>query len=126
MSRPPSQPTAPTRGRIAEDRALEFLQQQGLRLIERNYRCRFGEIDLIMEDGPTLALVEVRFRSNPRFGGALESVDWRKQAKLKTTATCFLKERSLFDRPARFDVAALSPTASGMAVEWIKDAFRAG
>lgn len=123
---PPAQPIAATRGRLAEDRALEFLQQQGLRLIERNYRCRFGEIDLIMDDGRTLALVEVRFRSNPRFGGALESVDRRKQAKLQTTATCFLKDRRLFDRPVRFDVAALSPGPNGLKVEWIKDAFRAG
>lgn len=125
MSRPASQPPAPTRGRIAEDRALEFLQQQGLRLIERNYRCRFGEIDLIMEDGPVLAMVEVRFRSNPRYGLALESVDWRKQRKLQTTANYFLKARDLFDRPTRFDVAALSPSPGGVVVQWVKDAFRA-
>jgi putative endonuclease len=113
----------PSRGRIAEDRALEFLQQQGLRLIERNYRSRFGEIDLIMEDGRMVVFVEVRFRGSPRYGGALESVDRRKQAKLLATAACFLKQRRL-DRPARFDVAALAPNGSGMAIQWIKGAFQ--
>jgi putative endonuclease len=116
---------AQTKGRLAEDRTLDFLQQRGLRLIERNYRCRYGEIDLIMEDGRTVVFVEVRFRGSLRFGGALESVDRRKQAKLLTTAMCFLKERRL-DRPARFDVAALSPAANGLAIEWVRDAFQAG
>jgi putative endonuclease len=111
------------KGRLAEDRALEFLERQGLRLIERNYRSRYGEIDLIMEDGRTLVFVEVRFRGNPRFGGALESVDRRKQAKLLTTAACFLKERRL-DRPARFDVAALAPHGAGLRIQWIKGAFQ--
>jgi putative endonuclease len=113
----------PSRGRQAEDRALDFLLKQGLCLIERNYRCRYGEIDLVMEDGRTLVFVEVRFRGNPRFGGALESVDRRKQAKLLATAAHFLKERRL-DRPARFDVAALSPAAGGLAVEWVRNAFQ--
>lgn len=113
----------PSKGRIAEDYALEFLQQQGLRLMERNYRSRFGEIDLVMEDGRMVVFVEVRFRGTTRFGGALESVDRRKQAKLLTTAACFLKERRL-DRPARFDVAALAPNGNGLAIQWIKGAFQ--
>jgi putative endonuclease len=112
-----------TRGRLAEDRALAFLEREGLRLIERNYRSRFGEIDLIMDDGAMLVFVEVRFRRSSRFGGALESVDRRKQAKLLSTASCFLNERRL-DRPARFDVAALAPNGSGLAIQWIKGAFQ--
>lgn len=113
----------PSRGRLAEDRALEFLQQQGLRLIERNYRSRFGEIDLVMEDGRMVVFVEVRFRGSPRYGGGLESVDRRKQAKLIATAACFLEQRRL-DRPARFDVAALEPNGDGLAIQWIKGAFQ--
>lgn len=116
---------AQTQGRRAEDRALAFLQEQGLRLVERNYRCRYGEVDLIMEEGATLVFVEVRYRASQKFGGALESVDCRKQAKLLTTATCFLQERRC-DRPARFDVAALSPAAGGFEVRWVRDAFQAG
>jgi putative endonuclease len=116
---------AQSKGSLAEDRALGFLQQRGLRLLERNYRCRYGEIDLVMEDGGILVFVEVRYRASPRYGGALESVDRRKQAKLLVAARCFLKERGC-DRPARFDVAALSPDGGGLAVEWVKDAFQEG
>lgn len=102
---------------------MDFLQQAGLHLIERNYRCRFGEIDLIMEDGRMVVFVEVRFRGNLRFGGALESVDRRKQAKLLASAAYFLREKRL-DRPARFDVAALSPAPHGLTIQWVKDAFQ--
>lgn len=114
-----------TKGRAAEDLALSFLQAQGLRLLERNFHCRYGEIDLVMEEGRVVVFVEVRFRSGIRYGSAAESVDARKQAKLLTTAACFLKYKRL-DRPARFDVAAVSPVENGLAVEWIRDAFRAG
>lgn len=113
-----------TQGRIAEDRALAFLQAQGLTLLERNYRCRHGEIDLVMEDGRGLVFVEVRYRSGTRHGGALESVDRRKQAKLLIAAASFLQERRL-DRPSRFDVMALAPTHNGLAVHWVRDAFQA-
>ena len=115
---------AQARGRWAEDRALDYLQQRGLRLLERNYRCRYGEIDLVMEEGSVLVFVEVRYRASQRFGGALESVDRRKQSKLLVTAKCYLKERRA-DRPARFDVAALSRSPGGWSVDWVKDAFQA-
>lgn len=120
-----AQTPAQSKGQRAEDRALAFLQAQGLRLLERNYRCRYGEIDLVMEDGASLVFVEVRYRSSMRYGGALESVDRRKQAKLLTTARYFLQERGQ-GRSARFDVAALSPAAGDWAVQWVKDAFQAG
>ncbi len=123
MTRSDSKRSKSSKGQAAEDRALEFLRREGLRLIERNYRSRYGEIDLIMEDGRDLAFVEVRLRTNPRFGGALESVDRRKQAKLLATAAYFLQQRRL-NRPARFDVVALAPSPDGLAIEWIKDAFR--
>lgn len=109
---------------MAEDRALEFLRGQGLGLIERNFRSRYGEIDLVMEDGPTVVFVEVRFRAGARFGGALESVDRRKRDKLLATAACFLAARHL-NRPSRFDVAGLSPRGNGLAIQWIKGAFDA-
>jgi putative endonuclease len=113
-----------TKGRLAEEEALTFLQTQGLRLIERNYRCRYGEIDLIMEDGRAIVFVEVRYRRSIRFGGALESVDRRKQAKLLASAVHFLREKRM-DRPVRFDVAALAPDNGGLTVKWVKDAFQA-
>lgn len=112
-------------GQRAEDHALAYLEQQGLRLLERNYRCPLGEIDLIMDDGRGVVFVEVRYRRDNRYGGALESVDRRKQAKLLGTATWFLQERQL-DRPSRFDVAALAPSGAGFAINWVRDAFQAG
>lgn len=111
-------------GRLAEDRALALLQRAGLRLIDRNYHSRHGEIDLIMEDGRTLVFVEVRYRSTDRYGSAQESVNRQKQSRLILTAASFLKEKRL-DRPARFDVAALSPGPDGLSMDWIKDAFQA-
>jgi len=120
-----AEPSGQAKGRLAEDQALAYLKSQGLGLIARNYRCRYGEIDLVMEDRSIVVFVEVRFRGSQRFGGALESVDQRKQAKLIATATQFLKDKRLY-RAVRFDVAALSPSDDGFAVEWVKDAFRAG
>lgn len=111
-------------GRRAEDYALARLEQAGLRLVDRNYRSRFGEIDIIMADGKTLVFVEVRYRSSDRYGGAQESVNWRKQARLIKTAACFLREKRL-DLPTRFDIAALSPGPGGLELAWIKNAFQA-
>lgn len=111
-------------GDAGEARALEHLQEHGLRLIARNYRCKGGEIDLVMLDGATLALVEVRFRAGQRFGGAAASVDWRKQRRLIHAAEHLLLTRAQLRRyPARFDVVALSPGSGSVRVEWIKNAF---
>lgn len=111
-------------GQRAEDFALAQLRAQGLALVERNYRCRGGEIDLVMMDGPQLVFVEVRFRSGQAFGGALESVGARKQARLIHAAAHYLAAKRI-DRPTRFDVAAVSPDRDGLAIQWIKSAFLA-
>lgn len=111
-------------GTAGEATALRHLQEHGLQLVTRNYRCRAGEIDLVMMDGATLALIEVRFRSDKRFGGAAASVTWRKQRRLICAAEHLLLTRSHLQRyPARFDVVALMPGQGGMQVEWIKNAF---
>lgn len=108
-------------GQAAEAEACRHLQQQGLELIERNYRCRQGEIDLIMRDGKSTVFVEVRYRSNPNFGGAAASVDPRKQGKLIATASHYLQQHhALAQQPARFDVIAIAPGT----LEWIRDAFQ--
>ncbi len=122
----PGHPKAPhlRAGRQAEDFALAYLQAQGLHLIERNFRCRGGEIDLIMREGARLVFVEVRYRANPSFGGALASVDARKKARLINAAAYYLSTTRI-DRPARFDVAAVSPDQGRLAIQWIKDAFQA-
>lgn len=111
-------------GMAGEATALKHLQEHGLQLVLRNYRCKAGEIDLVMLDGATLALIEVRFRSDKRFGGAAASVTWRKQRRLIHAAEHLLLTRTHLRRyPARFDVVALAPGRSGLQVEWIKNAF---
>jgi putative endonuclease len=112
-------------GRQAEDSALAYLEKKGLRLVERNFLCRGGEIDLIMLDGVQLVFVEVRFRSSNRFGSAAESVDWRKQARITRAASWYLLSRRL-DCPARFDVVAVSPDREELTMDWIPDAFQGG
>jgi putative endonuclease len=111
-------------GQRAEENALAYLQQRGFRLVERNYRCRLGEIDLVMEDRDRLVFVEVRYRASGRYGSALESIDGRKQARLVAAANHYLVSKRI-DRPSRFDVVALSPGGSGLTVQWVKDAFQA-
>lgn len=107
-------------GQAAEDAAVEFLRAQGLQIILRNFRARFGELDIVARDGNVLVIVEVRTRSSERFGGAAASVDFRKQAKIRRTATLLLqRRRDLARLPARFDVVAIG----GSGIEWIKHAF---
>lgn len=113
-------------GQRAEDTACRYLEQRGLKLIERNYRGPRGEIDLIMQDRHTTVFVEVRLRRNPRFGSGAESVDWRKQEKLLATAALYLQQNPQAAKTAcRFDVVSLSNENGRESVEWIADAFQA-
>lgn len=114
------------KGRDFEFVACEYLQQQGLKLIDRNYRTRQGEIDLIMLDGDYLVFVEVRYRSNPRFGSGAESIDQRKQSRLLAAAARYLQDlRRSTTQAARFDVVSITPQQDINAIHWIKDAFQA-
>jgi len=94
-------------GSEAEDRAVELLKDRGYRIVARNWRCRFGEIDIVARDGPTLVFVEVKARSGDGFGGADGAVDKKKQGRLATAAGQFLQETGC-ELPARFDVVAFS------------------
>jgi len=107
------------RGIKAEQQAYRYLKLQGLDLIEANYRCRYGEIDLIMRDGEQLVFVEVRYRASSAFGGPLASVDYRKQAKLVAAASHYLiaKRQS---HAARFDIVGISKNDE---VVWITNAI---
>ena len=107
------------RGRDAEKQALEFLRRRGLSKVERNYRCRFGEIDLIMRDGQTLVFVEVRMRASSSFGGAGESIDAHKQRKLLSAARHYIGTLGKLPE-CRFDAVLLNGDTE---VEWIKNAF---
>jgi len=110
-------------GAQAESWAAHHLQQKGLKLIAQNYRGRFGEIDLIMQDGDVLVFVEVRLRSNADFGGAAASVDARKQQRIIRTAHQYLASLARMP-PCRFDVM-LMDDVHGMNAQWLKNAFDA-
>lgn len=110
-------------GRWAEDQAKIFLVQQGLTLRDRNYRCKSGEIDLIMQDKQSLVFVEVRSRNNTDFGSALESVTQTKQRRLIRAAQHYLQKQRLLDKlPCRFDVVSVDRTRD---IKWIPNAFSA-
>jgi putative endonuclease len=112
-------------GQRGEDAAARYLEARGLRLLERNYRCRGGEVDLVMLEGDTLVLVEVRLRSSAEFGGAAASVGRRKQRRFALAARHLLMTRpALRDLPMRFDVVALEAGPVGPRLDWIRDAFR--
>ena len=110
------------RGQQAESLACRFLESQGLRLIQRNWRCKLGELDLVMLDGDTVVFVEVRYRRHIAWGGAIESIDWRKRQRLASAAQLFLQRETRWtSKPCRFDVVTLGPGQS----DWIRNAFDA-
>lgn len=113
-------------GRAGEDTAAELLERSGYVLVERNWRCRLGEIDIIALDGSTLVFVEVRSRTNPvRFGTAVEAVTPRKCRQVRDVATVYLKQRGGAAQPLRFDVVAVTFLRDGNSPEirHIKGAF---
>lgn len=113
-------------GAKAEEVARIYLEQQGLRLVAQNYRCRQGEIDLIMQDGATLAFIEVRYRKNTGFGSPAESVTPAKQRRIVTTAAHYLQSKSERKMPpCRFDMLAIVGKKQ-QNIDWIKDAFQTG
>ena len=108
------------RGAEAEAMAAAFLERRGLRMLERNYRCRLGEIDLIARDGDTTVFIEVRQRTSSAFGGAAASITARKRMRLLRAARFYLSR--LKSTPAcRFD--ALLIEGDPPRIDWIRDAF---
>jgi putative endonuclease len=108
-------------GADAERRAERFLRARGLSLVERNYRCRFGEIDLVMRDGETLVFVEVRLRTHAGFGGPAASITTAKRGRLLRAARHYLASLGRAPR-CRFD-AVLLAAPEDAAIEWVRDAF---
>lgn len=107
-------------GSAGEQLAEQALSTAGLTLVSKNYRCRGGEIDLIMLDGKTLVFVEVRIRKNARFGSAEESITPRKQQRLKIAALHFLQHHKAYQQsPCRFD----SYCVTAGQTQWLKNAF---
>lgn len=113
-------------GDRGESLALQYLETAGLKLLQRNYRCKGGEIDLVMSDAQTLVLIEVRFRSERSFGGAAASVNKTKQQRLLRAAQHLLQTHAAYRRyRARFDLVAIDGSGARPEIDWIKDAFRA-
>lgn len=106
-------------GNRAENQALTYLKKQGLTYKERNYRSRFGEIDLIMVDQDSLVFVEVRYRKHQSWGGAAASVNKIKQQKLVKTGLSYLQRHDP-EAVCRFDVIAID---AQQRIEWIRNAF---
>jgi len=114
------------KGARAEKKALRFLKQQGLRLLDTNFACKAGEIDLIMLDQATLVFVEVRSRSASRFGNAASTIDRTKRQKIRKTADFYLQShREHSHRICRFDAISIDnyDTNGQNSLEWIKSAF---
>jgi putative endonuclease len=119
--------TKRARGVRGEDLAVAYLKKKGYKVIERNYRCQWGEVDLIARHKGTLIFVEIKSRSSSDFGLPQDAVDRFKQEKLIQAAKAYMAEHHLQETiPARFDVVAIQLTPSGPEMELIKDAFQAG
>lgn len=123
--------TSHSKGQHAENACCEYLQQQGLKLLARNYRGQRGEIDIVMQDNNALVFVEVRYRKNNAYGGALESITAEKQARVTATAEQYLQHETKI-KNGRIDVVAMSQKLQNKttenpseeyAFEWIKNAF---
>jgi len=117
-------PVSEVRGAWAETLACAELEARGLTLIERNFRMKCGELDLVMRDTRRVVFVEVRYRSSDRWGGGLASVTPAKQRRLIRAAQGFLRYRPDLRRlPCRFDVVAVSGKPETPLVRWVQGAF---
>ncbi|MDX1491215.1 MAG: YraN family protein [Pseudohongiellaceae bacterium] len=115
-------------GQQQEQLAEQYLLNKGLSLLERNYLCKAGEIDLVMRDGENLVFVEVRYRKSPAHGSAIESITPNKKRKLIHAAQHYLLKHPKQRRfNCRFDVVGICPTSSSsqLAIQWIPAAFDA-
>jgi putative endonuclease len=110
------------RGEAYEEQAAALLRAEGFEIVDRNWSCPMGELDLVARKGGTLAFVEVRARSNPGYGGPAESVTPAKRAKIVKTAMAYIKAKRPEAEEYRFDVVAIVP---GAEPEHIEEAFTA-
>ena len=116
----PARPDRRATGDAAESAARRLLEGEGLRLLARNVRFKAGELDLVMREGDTIVFIEVRFRGDGRFGGALASVDRGKCRRIARAAQAWLQRHpALAEAPCRFDVVAAGPEGA----DWLRGAF---
>lgn len=113
----------PSLGGSGEEIAAAYLQRRGYVILAKNYRKRFGEIDIVAAEGDTLVFVEVKTRTSAAFGSPLEAVDGRKQRRMAKAALAYLSAGNLHGRPARFDVVAVRLQQGGPQIEHVRNAF---
>ena len=111
------------RGKNAEQLALNYLNHHGLKFLQRNFRCRLGEIDLIMQEGTTTVFVEVRSRANDKIMNTVETIDRKKVQKIIRTAGYYLQQDPEGSGPYRFDIITLTGKINSPRIDWIKNAF---
>ena len=123
--------TAREQGEYTENLACKYLVDKGFKLIEKNFNCRVGEIDLIMKDNDSLVFVEVRYRRSNSFGSGAESITTSKQSKLIKTASLYLQQHAKLNKyPTRFDVVSITgfietDNINNIDFDWIENAFGA-
>jgi putative endonuclease len=126
VNRPVNQPPPGSRksGTYWEKAAESYLRTQGLRLLQRNFSSRFGEIDLVMLDGQTVVFVEVKYRKSNQHGSGADAVNFHKQEKISRTAAWYLaKNPHRSESVCRFDVISIDPKKSDHGIDWIRSAF---
>jgi len=107
------------KGRLFEDRAVDFLKSSGYEILERNFKTRYGEIDIIARDGDTVVFVEVRYRKSSAFGSPEETIDLKKIKKIIRTTNRYISMKNLENTDIRFDVVVFD----GNGIRHIKNAF---
>lgn len=121
--------TAVSIGALGEEAAVKMLKKQGYKIIERNYKSKMGEIDIIARDGEYTCFVEVRMRKTNAFGTPADTIDKRKQRRIINTAKQYAVAKGIYDTPMRFDAVVINAAADkdgmkNVSMEVIKDAFR--
>ncbi|REL25580.1 YraN family protein [Thalassotalea euphylliae] len=112
-------------GDQTETLAANYLKQQGLTCLARNFTSRYGEIDIIAKHGESIVFIEVKYRKQLDYGGAIATISKSKQQKLKLCASFYLQQAQLneYNTPCRFDVVALQGPIEQPNITWLKNAF---
>jgi putative endonuclease len=110
-------------GKRGENEAVQYLKRKGYQIIERNFRLRFGEIDIIAKDGPILVFIEVKTKVRGGFGEPEEWINRKKQIQISKVAMGYLQVKNVENIPCRFDVVAIKCTDGKVTIRHIEDAF---
>ena len=110
-------------GKRSEDLAVEYLRKAGLKIVQRNYRCKLGEIDCVARDGNSIVFVEVRSRSTADSESPKYSIGPKKRRTISKVALYYLKRKGLTSNSARFDVVTVVFEGDAPTIEWTRNAF---